>query len=266
MTASTAIGAQTILPAVRRRFTVHAADGVRLVGEAASPVGGEPAGTLVAIHPLPTQGGSMDSHLLRKAAWRLPALAGLAVVRFNTRGTCSALGCSNGKFDGGAGEGLDLAAVVRWVADQGWPTPWLAGWSFGSEVALMHGQRLDVAGLIAISPPLGLAGPEHLIQWAATRRPVVALVPERDQFLPPAAARRRFALAPAARIIEGRDAGHLWIGQSAVRFVLDAVVEAVRPGFGPLKTQWDGPSETYRNPPPPEPKTGGHGIDHETRT
>ena len=35
----------------------------------------------------PTAGGMMDSHVLRKASWRLPALAGLAVLRFNTRGT-----------------------------------------------------------------------------------------------------------------------------------------------------------------------------------
>ena len=36
----------------------------------------------------------MDSHVLRKAAWRLPALAGLAVLRFNTRGTSSLRGTS----------------------------------------------------------------------------------------------------------------------------------------------------------------------------
>ena len=35
----------------------------------------------------PTHGGMMDSHVFRKAAFRLPALAGLAVLRFNTRGT-----------------------------------------------------------------------------------------------------------------------------------------------------------------------------------
>ena len=29
--------------------------------------------TLVMLHPLPTHGGMMDSHIFRKAAWRLPA-------------------------------------------------------------------------------------------------------------------------------------------------------------------------------------------------
>ncbi|MDR0592291.1 MAG: alpha/beta fold hydrolase, partial [Bifidobacteriaceae bacterium] len=174
------IGAQTILPAERRAFTVEAADGTKLVAELALPPDGRPPrAALVLAHPLPTEGGSADSHLFRKAAWRLPALADLAVVRFNSRGTASRLGRSEGRFDGGGAEGQDLAAVVGQVGELGLPRPWLVGWSFGSEVALMHGARLPVAGLIAVSPPLRRARPEHLIQWAAVRKPVVALVPEK---------------------------------------------------------------------------------------
>ena len=65
---------------------------------------GAPVATLICVHPLPTHGGSMDSHLLRKMAWRLPALAGLAVLRFNTRGTASEQGRSEGEFDQGESE------------------------------------------------------------------------------------------------------------------------------------------------------------------
>ena len=61
----------------------------------------DPVATLVTLHPLPTAGGFMDSHILRKAAARLPALADLAVLRFNTRGTTSPRGTSEGAFDGG---------------------------------------------------------------------------------------------------------------------------------------------------------------------
>jgi alpha/beta superfamily hydrolase len=240
------IGAQTILPAERCPFTVTASDGTKLVGELSLPPGGQPVrGTLILLHPLPTEGGSMDSHVLRKAAWRLPALAGLAVIRFNTRGTCSELGCSEGAFDGGNAEGLDVSAVVTYASEMDLPRPWLTGWSFGSELALMHGARLPVEGVIALSPPLKRTRSEHLIQWAAARKPVTALVPERDQFLSPAQARARFAMVPTAKVIEGKDAVHLWIGEKAVRQVLDAIVEVVRPGFGPLPTTWDGPSETY---------------------
>jgi alpha/beta superfamily hydrolase len=244
--AATAIGAQTILPAAREVFWTQADDGTKLVGEVALPPGETPpAGTLLLLHPLPTEGGSMDSHLFRKAAWRLPALANLAVVRFNTRGTCSRAGCSDGHFDGGAGEGRDVAAMVRWVAGRGLPRPWLVGWSFGSEVALMHGHRLDVEGVIALSPPLRRTKAEHLVQWAANRKPIHAIVPERDRFLSPAAARARLGMVPAARVVEGKDAVHLWIGEKSVRQVLDAIVEIVRPGFGPLPTDWHGPVQVY---------------------
>ena len=87
--ALTEIRANTVLPATRRPVTLHTADGLALVGELALPEDVAPVATLVMLHPLPTHGGMMDSHLFRKAANRLPALAHLAVLRFNTRGTAS---------------------------------------------------------------------------------------------------------------------------------------------------------------------------------
>ena len=80
------IRAATVLPARRADITMRTADGLALVGEIAQPLARDPVATLVCLHPLPTQGGMMDSHILRKASYRLPALADLAVVRFNTRG------------------------------------------------------------------------------------------------------------------------------------------------------------------------------------
>src|ERR671926_1842386 len=97
------IRGNTVLPARRERITLHTADGLRLVGELAQPLDRPPVATLICLHPLPTQGGMMDSHLFRKAARRLPALAGLAVLRFNTRGTESEQGRSEGEFGGGEG-------------------------------------------------------------------------------------------------------------------------------------------------------------------
>ena len=90
------IRASTVLPARREPVTLHTADGLSLVGELALPAGRDPVATLICLHPLPTHGGMMDSHLLRKAAYRLPALADLAVLRFNTRGTASEQGRSEG--------------------------------------------------------------------------------------------------------------------------------------------------------------------------
>ena len=88
------IRANSILPARREDIELQTADGLTLVGELARPADRDPAATIVCLHPLPTHGGMMDSHVFRKAAWRLPALAGVAVLRFNTRGTSSVRGPS----------------------------------------------------------------------------------------------------------------------------------------------------------------------------
>ena len=74
------------LPARREALELHTADGLTLVGELALPLEADPVATLVCLHPLPTGGGFMDSHIIRKAAARLPALADIAVLRFNFRG------------------------------------------------------------------------------------------------------------------------------------------------------------------------------------
>ena len=92
-----------VLPAERRDVELHTGDGLVLVGELSLPQHAPPVATVVCLHQLPTHGGSMDSHLVRKASYRLPHQAGLAVLRFNTRGTSSPRGTSGGSF--GAAEG-----------------------------------------------------------------------------------------------------------------------------------------------------------------
>ena len=67
-------------PARREEIELRTLDDLTLVGELALPEQREPVATLVTLHPLPTAGGFMDSHILRKAAARLPALADLAVL------------------------------------------------------------------------------------------------------------------------------------------------------------------------------------------
>ncbi len=94
----TEITASTVLPARREHITLVTADGLTLVGELAQPASRPPVATLICLHPLPTHGGMMDSHVFRKASYRLPALADLAVLRFNTRGTASERGRSEGEF------------------------------------------------------------------------------------------------------------------------------------------------------------------------
>jgi uncharacterized protein len=234
----TEIRASTVLPARREPVTLHTADGLRLVGELALPEDRDPVATLVWLHPLPTHGGMMDSHLLRKASYRLPALADLAVLRFNTRGTESERGRSEGEFGGGDTERYDVAAAIEYCVAAGLPRLWLVGWSFGTELALAWGNDPAVEGAILLSPPLRRAGDAELKAWAASGKPLTVLVPERDDYLPPAAAEPRFALVPQADVIAVDRAKHLWVGEPYVRIVLNEIVRRVNPAAWPLPTEW----------------------------
>ena len=239
------ITAHTILPARRERIELKTADGLTLVGELALPPDRDPVATLVTLHPLPTHGGMMDSHVFRKAAWRLPALAGLAVLRFNTRGTASAAGRSEGEFDGGVGERFDVEAAVEYARAAGLPARTLLGWSFGTELALKYGSGLDVDGAILLSPPLHRAQDADLDAWAAAGKPVLVLVPELDDFLRPDEARARFARIPQAELVAVEGAKHLWVGEKYVRYVHEQIVGRVNPAALPLPTEWSGPFEKY---------------------
>lgn len=239
------IVANSVLPAHREQIELVTSDGLRLVGELALPEKGQVTATIVCVHPLPTHGGMMDSHVLRKMAWRLPALTGLAILRFNTRGTTSAAGTSDGAFDSARGEGLDLRAAIDFVVQRGLPAPWLLGWSFGTDVILKHGNVDPVAGAILLSPPLRFTSVEELSNWNTPGRPVVCLVPEHDDYLKPEEARVAFAAIRTCQVREMDDAKHLWVGEKQVSAVVNAIVDVVLPGCGPVPHEWAGPMERW---------------------
>ena len=222
----------TVLRADRRDVVLHTADGLELVGELALPADRPPVATLVCLHPLPTQGGFMDSHLLKKASYRLPALAGVAVLRFNTRGTTSPRGTSQGEFGHAVDEQLDVAAALDLCEAQDLPAIWLLGWSFGTDLALMHGGDPEVVGAVLVSPPLRFSEPDDLEAWARSGKPLVAIVPELDDYLRPPAARERFAAVPQAEVVAVDGAKHLFVGYTET--VLDEVVRRVAPAAYPL--------------------------------
>jgi hypothetical protein len=236
------IRSNSILPARRTDIVLETGDGLHLVGELALPADRDPVATLICFHPLPTHGGMMDSHVYRKAAWRLPALASIAVLRFNTRGTSSVRGTSEGTFDNAVGERLDVAAAIDYAAFAELPALWLVGWSFGTDLVLKYGCEPDVTGAILLSPPLRYSTPDDLEVWNASGKPVLALVPEFDDYLRPAEARERFAAIAAAEVIGVEGAKHLWVGDAET--VLDEVVKRVAPAAYPLPRTWDGPMES----------------------
>lgn len=110
------------------------------------------AGVAVICHPNPPDGGTLHNKVVTMTARALNEL-GLATVRFNFRG----VGQSEGRFDNGRGETLDLLAVTDWVrAVRPDDALWLGGFSFGSWVALLGARHLPVKQMISIAPPVGL--------------------------------------------------------------------------------------------------------------
>ena len=241
----TDLSSNSVLPAHREAITLTTEDGLNLVGELALPNTGQPLATIICLHPNPTGGGMMDSHLYRKAAWRLPALAQVAILRFNFRGTTSAAGKSEGKYDEGRTEGFDLKAALNFATDRGLPNIWLVGWSFGTDVTLMYGNLDPVRGAILFSPPLKWSKPEHLQEWAKSGRPLVALIPELDEYLQPAQAFEKFAVVPQCEVIAVPEAKHLWVGEKFVRIAWDEALKRIRPELPTLHWQWDGPMQKW---------------------
>lgn len=228
----------TVLPAVRTQFVVRTEDRVDLVGEIARPIGAA-TGSILMLHPLPTAGGMMDSHVFKKASNRLPAMAGINVVRFNTRGTTSEAGTSTGRFDNATSERFDVEAMISYCFDElKLENLWIVGWSFGTDLAIKFARDKRHKGLILLSPPLRFSTPEDLHWWSEDARPVIALIPEYDDYLKPEEAKIRFAPLKQISLIDVKDAKHLWVGEPAVHRVLSEITKVIAPERLPLAEEF----------------------------
>lgn len=227
----------TVLPANRRSIKISTSDGLTLIGEVATPIGSR-AASILCLHPLPTAGGMMDSHVLKKAANRLPAMAGIEIIRFNTRGTTSDAGTSDGHFGEGVTEKLDVEAAINYCFNELMVEKlWVLGWSFGTDLALKFARDSRIAGLILLSPPLRTSENSDLEFWARDGRAITALIPEHDDYLKPKEATEAFKIIPQINLISVDDAKHLWVGEPAVYRVLTEIVNLIAPEKLPLPTE-----------------------------
>ena len=227
----------TILPGLRTPFTVTTEDGQTLIGEVSAPLE-RSTSAILCCHPNPTGGGMMDSHIYKKAANRLPSMAGITVVRFNTRGTSSEAGTSTGTYDNGRAEKFDVEAMITYCCETlGLQELWVVGWSFGTSIAISHARDPRIKGLILLSPTLLDIVDGDLEFWAADGRPVTALIPEHDDYLKPDQARERFAVIPQVNLIAVDGAKHLWVGEPYVHRVLSEITQIVAPERLPLPTE-----------------------------
>lgn len=137
-------------------------------------------GTAIICHPHPQHGGTMHNKVVTIVARALRE-SGLATVRFNFRG----VGESTGEFDDGRGEADDLGTVVEWVRKvHPDDALWLAGFSFGSAIALRSAKKLAAAALISVAPPV-----DHLdlTQIELPGCPWLIVQGEADEIVNPAA-------------------------------------------------------------------------------
>jgi len=227
----------TLLPANRSAITIKTSDGLNLIGELTSPLG-EITGSLLMLHPNPSGGGMMDSHIYKKAANRLPAMAGIQIIRFNTRGTTSEAGKSEGEYDHGKSEKLDVLAALDYCFEQlKVKDLYVIGWSFGTELALQYARDERIKELILLSPPMLSTTEDDLDFWIKDGRGITALIPELDDYLKPDAARVKFSKVKNLKQIDMNGAKHLLVGEPMVHLVLIEIVKVIAPSRLPLPTE-----------------------------
>jgi alpha/beta superfamily hydrolase len=227
----------TLLPANRSAITIKTSDGLNLIGELTSPLG-EITGSLLMLHPNTSGGGMMDSHIYKKAANRLPAMAGIQIIRFNTRGTTSEAGKSEGEYDHGKGEKLDVLAALDYCFEQlKVKDLYVIGWSFGTELALQYARDERIKELILLSPPMLSTTDEDLDFWIKDGRGITALIPELDDYLKPDAAKLKFSKIKNLKQIDVAGAKHLLVGEPMVHLVLSEIVKVIAPSRLPLPTE-----------------------------
>ena len=137
-------------PDSRQEFFLRGPAGkLECVADVPDPSDERPA-TIVICHPHPQHGGTMHNKVVTIMERAMREL-GLRTIRFNFRSA----GDSEGEHDEGYGETDDLFAVTEWVRHSRPDDElWLAGFSFGSYIALRAAQNLKLGQLILIAPPV----------------------------------------------------------------------------------------------------------------
>lgn len=123
---------------------------------------GSPGSAAVITHPHPLYGGDMHNAVVETIS-KAYHYNGWSTLRFNFRGA----GNSDGVFDNGIGEQMDLEAAIGFLKTRGIDDIELAGYSFGAWVLACWSRKADHENLPIrfIAPPVGFIdfNPVHSI-------------------------------------------------------------------------------------------------------
>lgn len=184
-----------------------------------------PLGLALVTHPHPLFGGALSN----KVTYALAAQAarrGYAALRFNFRG----VGASEGVHDAGLGETDDAEALARALQATSPSLPLvLMGFSFGAFIQLRVAERLDVAGVLTVAPPMRKyldlplpARPNAPWWWLHSRDDDVV------DYATTAEVMGTYTPVPEARVLDG--AGHFFHGKlDVIQQTVDAFLDAVGP-------------------------------------
>jgi uncharacterized protein len=159
----------------------------------------ERRGVAFIAHPHPLHGGTMNNKVVQtvaQVAYRL----GIVAVRPNFRG----VGQSDGRFDNGVGETLDMMEIIQVVMGHYDNLPiFLAGFSFGAYVQHRVARKLAHARLLLIAPAVNLYAFEPV-------SPNTLLIHGDQDELVPLAETRRYAEASGATLMAIAGADHFF--------------------------------------------------------
>lgn len=174
-----------------------------------------PAIGVVVCHPHPLYGGDMHNNVVVALVEALQQ-AGHATLRFNFRG----VGRSGGAHDNGIGERDDVRAAVGVLAEKGFGTVVVAGYSFGAFVGLGAGAQMDnVSKLIGVALPVASRDASFL---NGVTKPTLLVAGDRDDRAPLEKLRPLAQGTPSRSLVVVDGADHFFRGEE--RVVAQAVV------------------------------------------
>jgi alpha/beta superfamily hydrolase len=204
-----------------RATTLHTSDGLDLEAEWSEP--DSPTATVVLCHPHPQYGGTMRSLVISALFEGLPA-RGYACLRFNFRGVEH----SEGAWDEGRSELLDLRAALDAAKESRVGPLVVIGWSFGGDMALAVDDPA-LAGWIGIAPPLRFRGASDYAAVGADARPKLLILGANDEFRAPADVAHDVRAWNNTRVEVIAGASHFFVGRTDR--VVDLAADFVG-GFG----------------------------------